>query len=120
MKTNNNKWSSAIGFLLLLAVTLLLTMTNIWQGILAVGLVAGISAGTKRRGFLYGFCIIAVAWALSMLLMNKWVLLDQVAQIIIGDSGMGPVFFLIISLLGGLLGALSGVTGAAFRLLVQK
>ena len=80
-----------------------------WPLALVAGMVGGWPAGSRWQAAAAGFTGVAAAWLVYMTIQWQWTLVAQMAGVIIGDKGLGPVMVLIILLCGGLLGMLGGV-----------
>lgn len=80
-----------------------------WPLALVAGMVGGWLAGSRWQAAAAGFTGVAAAWLLYMVIQWQWTLVAQMAGVIIGDKGLGPVMVVIILLCGGLLGLLGSV-----------
>jgi len=115
MNTPKTKGSPFIGFVACLIIGIIFCFTPFWQGAVLAGMVAGLCHPKRRVGFLLGLIGVAAAWGLYMIINQNSLLLDQVAEIIIGDKEIGFALLLITGLCGSILGALGGLVGSSLR-----
>ncbi len=115
MKTTIQKKSLAISLAAAFLIAIVLAFTSFWQGAIIAGLGAGLFNRNRKGGALFGFLGVSAAWLLYAVVKGKWLLLDQVGQIIIGDGGFGFALVVIMLVCGGILGALGGVVGSSLR-----
>ncbi|MHA1520797.1 MAG: hypothetical protein ACTSVZ_07740 [Promethearchaeota archaeon] len=93
----------------------LLTLIPVWQLVIFAGLIGGILASKRTIAFLAGFFGTTLAWACYFWIMQMrfgtGVIPLQFSLLIFGDESIGSFFWLIFSLVGGLLGGCAGWIG---------
>ncbi|MFW5861348.1 MAG: hypothetical protein ACOCWZ_03780 [Spirochaetota bacterium] len=101
------------------AAALVFAFIPFWPLVLIAGLAGGWLAGSRWQAAVAGFTGVAAAWLVYMVIQWQWGLVAQMAGVIIGDKGLGPVMVAIILLCGGLLGLLGSIAGRSTRTLVS-
>jgi hypothetical protein len=95
-----------------LCLTMLFTLIPVWQLIVIPGIVAGFFNKQLRYAVLSGLAGVTISWSIymtiSIALRNTYVILEQIGDLMIG-SGFGWLIFLIILIIGIVIGALGGV-----------
>jgi len=101
------------------AAALVFAFIPFWPLVLVAGLVGGWLAASRWQAAASGFTGVVAAWLIYMVIQWQWTLVAQMAGVIIGDKGLGPVMVVIILLCGGILGLLGGIAGRSARTLVS-
>ena len=114
-----NKFSPLIGIGISFLLGFLFTLTPLWYLSFVAGIVAGLFCPKIKCGAISSCIGLALAWLTYVLILDNWIILDQVGEIIFGDSGMGIVIAILVVLLGALMGALGGSIGSEIRVLVK-
>jgi hypothetical protein len=103
-------------------IALLSTLTPLWQLMAIGGLVAGLLAESKKILGLSSSLGSFFAWLTYILIkigtQSSFIMLDQVAHVIIGRSGLGFVFLILILAIGTLYGYLGGILGNYIRKII--
>jgi len=101
----------------------LLTLIPVWQLVILAGLIGGILASKRRIAFLAGFFGTFIAWGMYFWIMQMrfgtGVIPLQFSLLIFGNESIGSFFWLIFSLVGGLIGGSAGWIGLALKSLVR-
>ncbi len=116
--------SNFIGVISSFILALLFVYTTIWQLSIVAGFIGGLFYKRMKHGAIAGLVGVGTAWlifvVIDVLSTNVNSLLDQIGSIILGVSGLGWIFILIVILLGFIFGVLSGSIGSAVRMLLKK
>ncbi|MEE9410023.1 MAG: hypothetical protein V3V41_03775 [Candidatus Heimdallarchaeota archaeon] len=117
-------YSNFIGVISSFILALLFVYTTIWQLSIVAGFIGGLFYKRMKYGAIAGLVGVGTAWlifvVIDVLSTNVNSLLDQIGSIILGVSGLGWIFILIVILLGFIFGVLSGSIGSAVRMLLKK
>ena len=105
-----------------LCLTMLLTLIPVWQLIMIPGIVAGFFNKRLRYAVLSGLTGVTISWLIYMIsslaLRNTYAILEQIGELMIG-SGFGWLIFLIILIIGLVMGALGGGIGFSISILLK-
>jgi len=116
------KYQNYIGYILSYILGLILIFSPIWQLMIISAIVGGLCVTNSRTGAKVGAFGIVASWLTyiiySILISNVEILMNQVAQIIFGVGDFGFVLIVIILVLGGIIGAFSGVIGSSIRAII--
>ena len=106
------------------SIVVLATLSPIWQLMLLGGIVSGITANTKKIHILSStigtFCGWFTYIILKIVRNQSYQTLDQIGQIIIGSSGRGWIFLILILGVGTLLGYVSSVLSYNVKTMIQE
>ncbi|MHA1728534.1 MAG: hypothetical protein ACTSWY_07360 [Promethearchaeota archaeon] len=118
-----NKYSPLLAFLLCFILGILFILTPYWQLAIMAGVIGGILCTEMKWGAISGFAGILISWGAGIwyqvITNHTNVLLNQIADIILGSESLGGIFLLIILLIGALMGALGGSMGSGIRILIE-
>lgn len=118
------RFSPLIGVIVSFGLTYLFTILSIWQLVFLAGFLGSFIAAKSRWTPWVSVLGVMGSWGLYMLIQSLTyhsnILLDLVGQIILGMANMGIVFMIVILVIGGLLGLLSGLMGKYIGLLIFK
>ena len=93
----------------------LLTLIPVWQLVILAGLIGGILASKRSIAFLAGFFGTSIAWSMYFWIMQMQfgtaVIPLQFSTLIFGNESIGSSFWLIFSLVGGLISGSAGWIG---------
>ena len=105
-----------------LCLTMLFTLIPVWQLIVIPGIIAGFFNKQLRYAVLSGLAGVTISWLIYMImtlaLRNTYTILDQIGELIVG-SGFGWLIFLIILIIGLVMGALGGGIGFSISILLK-
>jgi hypothetical protein len=113
------KFSPLIGLIISFSLSFLFSFTPFWYLSLVSAIIGGFFCTFMKWGTLGGFGGVALSWLLYTSLQGTGQLADQVAEIILGESGLGIIIYILVILIGGLIGALGGAIGSGIRILVK-
>lgn len=119
MLERTEKYSPLIGLGVSFLLSFLFSFTSFWYLSLISAIIGGFFCTYMKWGTLSGFGGVALSWLLYTSLQGGSQLVDQVAEIIIGESGLGLIIYMLIILIGGLIGALGGAIGSGIRIMVK-
>jgi len=114
-----NRYAPLIGLILSFVIAFVFTYTSFWYLALIAGIIGGLFNPRIKWGAISCLLGTALAWTVYIIVKDIWLLLDQVGEIVIGDSGMGIIIAILVILLGGLFGALGGSIGSEIRVLIK-
>ena len=101
---------------------MLFTLIPVWQLIVIPGIVAGFFNKQLRYAVLSGLTGITISWliymTISLVMRNSYAILEQIGELIVG-SGFGWLIFLIILMIGLIMGALGGGIGYSISILLK-
>ncbi|MHA1675486.1 MAG: hypothetical protein ACTSYI_17885 [Promethearchaeota archaeon] len=107
------QWLFPLGMVAIVAG--LLTLIPVWQLVILAGLIGGIIASKRIIAFLAGFFGTFVAWGMYFLIMQGQfgtrVIPLQFSALIFGNESIGPFFWIIFSLIGGVINGSAGWIG---------
>jgi hypothetical protein len=105
-----------------LCLTLLFTLIPVWQLIVIPGIVAGFFNKQLRYAVLSGLTGVTLSWLIYMIVAfatrNTFAILEQIGELMVG-SGFGWLIFLIVLILGLIMGALGGGIGYSISILLK-
>jgi len=103
--------------------SLLFTLTPLWQLSLLAGAMGGFLVSKMKCGAFSAFVGTALGWGLYVIIEvvsnQTQVLFDNLGGLIAGTTGLGFLLIVVVILMGGLLGMLGGIIGAGIRILVN-
>ena len=104
-----------IGLIIVLFTSFIFVLTPVWQLIILSGVLGGLFTKRGRDAALIGGLGVAIVWGLylivNVVVSAVEVLIEQIAGIIIGESGFGVVLTILIIIIGAGIGSLGGVIG---------
>ncbi|MFW9780444.1 MAG: hypothetical protein ACFFE8_16505 [Candidatus Heimdallarchaeota archaeon] len=109
-------YRETIPVLVTTVLSLMVSLTPLWQLTIIAALFGGLFCTTMKRGALTGTVGVGFAWFTYMLMNPIHTLLNQFGTLVIGQD-MGWLVLLIIFLVGSLFGFLGGSLGAGIRML---
>jgi hypothetical protein len=105
-----------------LCLTMLFTLIPVWQLIVIPGIIAGFFNKQLRYAVLSGLAGVTISWLIymimSLVLRNTYAILEQIGELMVG-SGFGWLIFLIILIIGLVMGALGGGIGYSISILLK-
>jgi hypothetical protein len=118
------RFSPLVGVILCFGLTYLFTILSIWQLVFLAGFLGSfVAAKTRWVPWISVFGVMG-SWGLYMLIQSLTyhsnILLDLIGQIILGMPNMGVVLMVVVLVIGGLLGLLSGLMGKYVAKLIFK
>jgi hypothetical protein len=118
-----DKRSNYLGFIFCFIFALIFVFTPLWQLSILAGLIGGLFYSKMSKGALMGLAGVTLAWTVYIIIeissTNVYTLFDQVGGIILGLTGFGWVFIIILILIGGIFGTLGGSFGSGIRILFE-
>ncbi|NPD89543.1 MAG: hypothetical protein HGN29_12560 [Asgard group archaeon] len=118
-----DKRASYMGFIFCFVFALIFVFTPLWQLSILASFIGGLFYKKMNKGALIGSVGVALAWAIYIVIeissTNVSTLFDQVGGIIIGLTGFGWIFILVLILLGAIFGSLGGSFGSGIRILFE-
>ncbi len=107
------QWLFPLGIVAIVAG--LLTLIPVWQLVILAGLIGGILASKRTIAFLAGFFGTFVTWGMYFLIMQlkfgTGIIPLQFSALIFGNESIGPFFWIIFSLIGGIISGSAGWIG---------
>ena len=118
-----DKRASYMGFLFSFILAFIFVFTPLWQLSILASFVGGLFYNKMSKGALMGLAGIVSAWVIyiviEVLSTQVYYMFDQVGGIILGLTGYGWVFILVLILIGAILGTLGGSFGSGVRMLIE-
>ena len=100
-----------------------LAFSSAWYLALLAGIITGLFYNEMKKGVVAGLIAVGLGWTFYVIIKtstsNIETLLNQVGGIILGSSGMGWLFIIVVILFGFIFGALGGTLGSGIRKLMQ-
>jgi hypothetical protein len=120
-----DRWDWAWGLLVTYIVGLLLTLTTVWQLAIIGGFIGGMAV-RKKAGIAWwaGFIGVALAWLTIVLVFvaigPAWNVMNLVAAIIVGSSGLAAIGLALTLVIGGLAGGAGGFLGFSIDAIIRS
>ncbi len=115
------KYGTYLGICAGFIVAFLATFTSFWQLAIVAGIIGGIFCIKTKLGALVGSLGVGLAWLVYVIIKalttQVIALFDQVGSIIIGSTGLGIVFVILVVVIGFLFGLIGGYLGSSIRVL---
>ena len=122
LRTPWGQWLFPLGAVAIVAG--LLTLFPVWQLVILAGILGGLLASKRKIAFLAGFLGTIIAWGMYFLIMQirfgTGVIPLQFSMLIFGNESFGSFFWLIFSLIGGLIGGSAGWVGYTLKSLLNS
>ena len=117
---NFEKYSMWIGLGAAMITSFLFTLTTWWPLAILAGVFGGFCSRKIGKSIFSGGIGVLMGWGISILIKTltqfTHILLDQIASILLGADGFGPLIITGILLIGTILGILGGIIGNALRI----
>ena len=119
-----DKYSFYFSILVSFIISGLFTLTPLWQLTIIAGIFGGFLCLKMKHGALGSMIGVVLSWGIYILVKiignNTNVLFDQLGTLIIGSTGLGFLFILIVLIVGAIFGFLGGAIGSGIRILVEN
>ncbi len=119
-KFDLEKYSMWIGLGASIITSFLFTLTTWWPLAILAGIFGGFCSRKIGKSIFSGGIGVLLGWAISILvkILTQFthILIDQIASILFGAFGFGPLFIFGILLIGPILGVLGSIIGNALRI----
>ena len=119
-KFDFKQYSMWIGLLASLVTSFLFTPTSWWPLVIFAGMLGGFTSRKIGKSVLSSGLGVLLGWGISILIkvltQNTHILIDQIASILFGAEGFGPLIITGVLFIGIFLGILGGIIGNAIRI----